>query len=194
MTSRHEVFPVSRARHLDGWLRRLLFQPDRLVDACVRTGEKVLDIGCGPGFFTLPIARKVGDTGLVIAVDVQDGMLDMLRNKAQKEGLLSRIRLHKAKPLSLGLTEPECISVAFACYVIHEVPDRAHLMQEVYTQLVPGGIFLIVEPKFEVSASEFEMTLDLAASAGFHKINPPSVFLSRAVLLRKDQAGFAEDR
>ena len=191
MTGNPKIFSVSKASHLDGWLRRLLFQPDRFVTNYVRTGDRVLDIGCGPGFFTLSIARKVGDTGLVIAVDVQEGMLDMLREKARKEGLLSRIRLHKAEPGSLALTGPENVSVAFAYYVVHEVPDAAHLMLEVYTHLVPGGTFLIVEPKFEVSASEFETTLALAVSAGFRKVNSPSVFLSRAVLLRKDQTGFA---
>ena len=181
MTGNHEVFSVSRARHLDSWLRRLLFQPDRFVNTYVRAGDTVLDIGSGPGFFTLPIARKVGDTGRVIAADLQEGMLDMLRDKAQKEGILSRIRLHKTEPRSLGLTGSACISVAFAYYVIHEVPDPAHLMQEVYPLLVPGGTFVIVEPKFEVSASEFEKTIALAVSAGFRKVSSPYVFLSRAV-------------
>jgi ubiquinone/menaquinone biosynthesis C-methylase UbiE len=63
-------------------LRRLLFQPDRVVDKYIRTGDIVLDIGCGPGFFTLPVSRKVGDTGLVFAVDLQDGMLEILKEKA----------------------------------------------------------------------------------------------------------------
>jgi ubiquinone/menaquinone biosynthesis C-methylase UbiE len=193
MTGNHEVFPASRASHLDGWLRRLLFQPDRLVDRYVRPGDTVLDIGCGPGLFTRAIARKVGDTGLVIAVDVQDGMLEILKEKAQKEGLISRIRLHKAEPQSLGLEEPERVTVAFAFYVIHEVPDAARLMQEVFALLVPSGTFLIVEPKFVVSTAEFEKTLALAASAGFRRVNSPSVFLSWAGVLRKDGGRLPEN-
>jgi len=186
MTGNHEVFPASRASHLDGWLRRLLFRPGQLVDRYVRPGDTVLDIGCGPGLFTRAIARKVGDNGLVIAVDVQDRMLEILKEKAQKEGLISRIRLHKAGPQSLGLEEPERVTVAFAFYVVHEVPDAARLMQEVFALLAPSGTFLIVEPKFVVSAAEFEKTLAMAASAGFRRVNSPSVFLSRAVLLKKD--------
>ena len=186
MSDQHEIFSVSRAGHLDGRLRHLLYQPDRFVSQYVGTGDTVLDIGCGPGFFTRPIARKVGDTGLVIAVDVQEGMLDMLRERAGKEGLLSRIRLHKAEPDSLGLAGPEQISVAFAYYVVHEVPDPIRLMKEVYTLLVPRGKFLIVEPKFEVSGPEFEKIIAVAVTAGFRRVGSPHVFLSRAVLLRKD--------
>jgi ubiquinone/menaquinone biosynthesis C-methylase UbiE len=186
MTDNHEVFPASRASHLDGWWWRTLFQPERLVDRYVRTGDTVLDIGCGPGLFTRAIARKVGDSGRVIAVDVQDGMLAILKEKAQKEGLFSRIRLHKADPQSLGLAEPWCINVAFAFYVVHEVPDPARLMQEVLALLAPGGTYLIVEPKFVVSAAEFEKTLATAASARFRRVDTPFVFLSRAVLLRKN--------
>lgn len=189
MTGDHEVFPASRAGHLDNWLRRLMFQPDRFVARYVRPGDTVLDIGCGTGLFTLALARRVGDTGRVIAVDLQEEMLEILKEKAQKEGLISRIRLHKAEPESLGLTGPERMNGAWAFYVVHEVPDAARLMQEVYTLLVPGGTFLIIEPKFVVSAAEFEQTLAVASSAGFRRAGSPSVFLSRAVLLGKDQAG-----
>ena len=48
MTGNPKIFSVSKASHLDGWLRRLLFQPDRFVTTYVRTVDKVLDIGCGP--------------------------------------------------------------------------------------------------------------------------------------------------
>lgn len=98
----------------------------------------------------------------------------------------ARIRLHRAEPRSPGLTGKEYISIAFAFYVVHEVSDIAHLMREIFTLLVQGGTFLIVEPKSGVSASEYEKTVDIAASVGFHTVNSPSVFLSRALLLRKD--------
>jgi len=186
MTGNHEVFPVSRASYLDRWWRRLKLQPGRLVDRYVRPGDTVLDIGCGTGLFTLPIARRVGENGQVIAVDVQEGMLEILKEKATPEGLLARIRLHKAEPQSLVLEYPGHIDVALGVYVVHEVPDAARLMQEVFSLLVPGGTFLIAEPKHEVPADEFETTLAMAASAGFHKVGTPFVLRSHTALLRKD--------
>ena len=154
----------------------------------VRPGDTVLDIGCGPGLFTLPIARRVGENGQVIAVDLQEGMLAILKGKAAKEGLLARIRLHTAEPQSLGLVYPGRIDVAFGCCVVHEVPDAARLMQEVFALLVPGGTFLIAEPKHEVPPDEFEKTLAMAASAGFCRAGTPFVLRSRTALLKKDGA------
>lgn len=189
MSGDHEVFPVSRASYLDGWWRQLKYQPRWLVERYVRPGDTALDIGCGPGLFTLPIARRVGENGQVIAVDLQEGMLEILKGKATRKGLIARIRLHKAEPQSLGLEYPGLIDVAFGCCVVHEVPDTARLMQEVFSLLVPGGTFIIAEPKHEVPADEFETTLAMAASAGFHSAGTPFVLWSHTALLMKDGGG-----
>jgi ubiquinone/menaquinone biosynthesis C-methylase UbiE len=191
MSGNHEVFPVSRASYLDSWRRRLKYLPSWLVNRYIRPGDTVLDIGCGPGLFTRPIARRVGENGLVIAVDVQQGMLEILKEKATHEGLEARIRFHKAESHSLALECPGRINVAFGFCVVHEVPDPARLMQEVFTLLVPGGIFLIAEPKHEVPADEFDKTLAMAAAAGFHRIGTPFVLRSRTALFRKDGAGIS---
>ncbi len=67
----HEVFPASRAGLLDSRLRRFIYRPDRLAGHYVKPGDVVLDFGCGPGFFTREFAKRAGDTGRVIAVDLQ---------------------------------------------------------------------------------------------------------------------------
>ncbi|MDP3564929.1 MAG: methyltransferase domain-containing protein [Methanoregula sp.] len=193
MSGNHEVFPVSRASYLDGWWRRLKYQPGRVVNRYVRPGDTVLDIGCGPGLFTRPIARRVGENGQVIAVDVQEGMLEILKEKAAREGLGGRIRLHKAEPQSLALDYPGRIDVAFGFCVVHEVHDPERLMREVFSLLAPGGTFLIAEPKHEIPMDEFETTLEMAASAGFHKIGTPFILRSHTALLIKDGAGLPDN-
>lgn len=194
MSGNHEVFPVSRASYLDGWWRRFKYQPGRLVNTYVRPGDTVLDIGCGPGLFTLPIARRVGENGKVIAVDLQEGMLEILKEKAAQDGILARIQLHKAESHSLALEYTGHIDVAFGCCVVHEVPDAARLMQEVFSLISPGGTFLIAEPKHEVPADEFETTLAMAASAGFIRIGTPFVLRSHTALLMKEGEGIPNNR
>lgn len=186
MSGNHEVFPVSRASYLDRWWRRLKYQPGWLVRRYVRPGDMVLDIGCGTGLFTLPIARRVGEKGQVTAVDIQEGMLEILKEKAAQEGLLPRIRLHKAEPLSLKLEYQGGFDVVFGCCVVHEIPDTDRLMREVFSLLGPGGTFIIAEPKHEVPPAEFETTLAMAASAGFHRAGTPFIFRSHSALLIKE--------
>jgi ubiquinone/menaquinone biosynthesis C-methylase UbiE len=188
MSGNHEVFPVSRACYLDGWRRHLKYQPGWLINRYVSPGDTVLDIGCGTGLFSLPGARRVGENGQVIAVDLQEGMLEILKEKATQKGLVHRIRFHKAEPHSLALNYPGRIDVALGFCVIHEIPDPARLMQEVFSLLAPGGRFVIAEPKHEVPAGEFEETLTLATSAGLSRIGTPFVLRSWTALFRKDGA------
>jgi ubiquinone/menaquinone biosynthesis C-methylase UbiE len=186
---RHRVYPASRAGSLDSRLRRLLFPPEKVLDGYIRPGDVVLDVGCGPGFFTLAMARMVGDAGEVIAVDLQEEMIRILREKATQEGLISRIRTHHAEPGSLGLIDPGRIRFALAFYVVHEVPDRARLFQELATLLALGGRLLVVEPKFIVSPQLFQEELNTAQKAGFRSIDTPRIIFSRTVLLQKEDAG-----
>ena len=78
---------------LDNRLRRYLQNPEELLGSFIHEGQTVIDIGCGPGFFTLAMARLVGENGRVIAVDIQKSMLDKLNHNAKKTGLQSRIKV-----------------------------------------------------------------------------------------------------
>ena len=134
-----------------GWLtnpvRRLITDPRRMLKGLAHPGDAVADIGCGPGFFTLPLAESVGGEGSVIAVDLQAAMLEKVRERAEKRGLMSRIRLHQCGPDSLGLADAGPLDFALAFWMIHEVPGRAGLLAEVHGALRPGGRLLAVEPK-----------------------------------------------
>ena len=77
----HEVFSAERAGYLDTGLRRFLYRPDRLAERYVKPGYRVLDFGCGPGFFTREFAKRVGENGQVFSVDLQEEMLKILRGK-----------------------------------------------------------------------------------------------------------------
>jgi ubiquinone/menaquinone biosynthesis C-methylase UbiE len=183
----HEVFSASHAGHLDSRLRRFIYRPDRLAKQYVKPGDRVLDFGCGPGFFTREFAKRVGDTGMVIAADLQQEMLDILREKLEPEGLMPRIRTHRCDPDSLGLAPDRdgTIDVAFTIFVIHEVPDAGKLFQEISSLLVPGGLLFLSEPPFIVSGGEFRETIARAEEAGLRLIERSFFFVNRAAVLMR---------
>ena len=100
------------------------------------------------------MAKMVGDTGKVIAVDVQDEMLQRVKMMAARVGLESRIITHKSLPERIGVSDK--VDFALAFYMVHEVPDAEAFLREVASLLKLKGKLLVVEPKFHVSASSFE--------------------------------------
>lgn len=188
---RHAVFPASHAGHLDSRFRRLLYRPERLAERYIQPGDRVLDFGCGPGFFTREFAKRVGDRGEVIAVDLQEEMLRILKEKMEQEGLMSRIRIYQSLPDTLNLS-PEMngtIDVAFAIFVIHEVPDPRKVFQEIASLLVPGGILFYSEPPVIVPGREFREHLAEAKDTGFTVRERRLFFVNRAAVLQKSAPG-----
>jgi ubiquinone/menaquinone biosynthesis C-methylase UbiE len=177
-----DVCSYKKAWTLDNWFRKLIQNPYKIVSKYIEAGQTVLDLGCGPGFFSLAMAELVGEKGKVISVDIQEEMLLILREKSERKGLKSRIVLHKAMPEKIGISEK--VNFALAFYMVHEVPDKKKFLSEVSSYLMPDGKFLMVEPKFHVSESSFEDTLRIARSAGLERVSEPRILFSRAVLLK----------
>jgi len=181
--ARDRVCPVEKADSLDTRLRRWMQNPKRIVGPFVQRGMTVLDIGCGPGFFTIDMARMVGETGRVIAADLQEGMLRKVEDKIQGTTLRERVVLHQCEEDKVGVSEP--IDFALAFYVVHEVPDQEALFREIAGVLKPGGKLLIVEPPFHVSKEAFERTLGNAQGAGLRLDKRPRILFNKAALLEK---------
>ncbi|MBN2567470.1 methyltransferase domain-containing protein [Candidatus Woesearchaeota archaeon] len=177
------VFPSHRAHTLDGAWRKALQHPRLLLRKYVRPGMTVLDCGCGPGFFTIELARMVGPKGRVLAVDLQQAMLDRLAVKAEAAGVAGRILLHRSGAGSSGVSENADLILAF--YLMHEVPDQGKVLWEFHRILKPGGTLYLAEPAHRVSADRFQKTLSLAGGAGFVVVKRPLVLFSRAAVLRR---------
>jgi len=165
----------------DNPLRRIVQKPEKLLEGIVRRGDLCLDLGCGFGYFTIPLARLVGPTGAVTAVDVQPQMLAGVRRRAEASGLLSRIQLQQAD--SSGLHLGVSFDFALAFWMMHEVPDQEGMLGEIKRLLKPGGRFMLAEPKGHVTLAAFHRTVSIAESVGFLKLRDLSVYFSRAVLM-----------
>lgn len=183
MRDTNHICPVERAGHLDTKIRRWAQNPRKIVGPYLKEGMTVLEVGCGPGFFTLDMAEMVGETGRVIACDLQEGMLLKVREKVQGTDLERRITLHRSDHDRIGVSEPADFVLAF--YMVHEVPDQGVFFREIHSVLKPGGLALVVEPPFHVSWRAFEQTVDWARVAGLTPVLRPKVLLSKTVLLQK---------
>jgi len=177
------VCPVENAGGLDNSVRRLLQNPRKIVSPYISKGMTVLDLGCGPGFFAVEIAKLILDSGKVIAADLQGGMLEKVIKKIIGTELEQRIELHQCQDDSIGVSEN--VDFIFAFYMIHEVPDQDKLFGELKSILKPDGKIYIIEPKFHVSKKSFEVMINRIKNIGFEIIERPKVFFSRTALLTK---------
>ena len=177
------VCPVERAGSLDNKIRRWLQNPQKILRPYLKEGMTVLDLGCGPGFFSIDMAQMVGRSGRVIASDLQEGMLQKLRGKIHGTELEDRITLHKCEENKIGVSENVDFVLAF--YIVHEVPNQEEFFNEIGSILKPNGKVFIVEPPFHVSKTAFEETIRKARDAGFTTVERPKVLLSKTVILKK---------
>jgi len=181
----NRVCPVERAGGLDNKFRRWLQNPRKILRPYIGKGMTVLDIGCGPGFFSIDMAQLVGKSGRVIASDLQEGMLQKLRDKIQGTELEERFALHKCEENKIGVSENVDFILVF--YMFHEVPNQKEFLNEIGSILKPNGQVLIVEPPFHVSKSAFEEIIRKARNAGFTLVERPKVLFSKAAVLKKGE-------
>ncbi len=176
------ICPTSYAFALNNVVRRLIHPPVKLLQPFIERGQTVLDVGCGPGHFSIAMAKLVGPAGKVIAADLQPEMLSYTKKYAARHGLLNRMAFHTCQQNRIGLEER--VDFALAFYMAHEHPNQHALLDELAEIVKPGGSFLLVEPKFHVSDDDFDETFALARQAGFFPKSTPKVHLSRAILFQ----------
>jgi ubiquinone/menaquinone biosynthesis C-methylase UbiE len=168
----------------DNPVRRLIHDPQRIVGPFVHPGDMVADIGCGMGHFSLGLARAVGPSGRVLAIDLQARQLEAVNRRAAREGLQSRIETRAAQPAE-PLPLPPGIAFALAFWMLHEVPGVDAFLAQVRDSLAPGGTFLVVEPSVHVGRAQFDDEVARAKAAGFSATPLTGIRFSRAVLLRR---------
>jgi ubiquinone/menaquinone biosynthesis C-methylase UbiE len=176
------VCPAEFAGSLDNSFRRWFHKPQKILSPYIMQGMSVLDLGCGPGVFTVELAKLVGESGKVVAADLQDGMLEIVGKKVKGTALAKIVSLHKCQENSIGIIDKVDFVLAF--WMVHEVPDHIKLFEELKSILKPDGWLYIIEPKFHVHRSAFIKMSNGLISSGFRIVERPKVFFSRAILLK----------
>jgi len=166
----------------DNAFRKLLHDPYKILQPYVKEGDTVLDVGPGIGYFTIPLAEMVGESGRVIAADIQQEMLAAIKKRAKQRDVEGRMIFQLSSSDSLNVRTKVDFILAF--WMAHEVPDKARFFAELHSLLKKGGKFLMVEPKFHVTKKEFTASVRLALKAGFTLDDSPQISLSKAALFK----------
>jgi ubiquinone/menaquinone biosynthesis C-methylase UbiE len=181
MSRDERVCPWWLAWTFDNPLRTWLHDPQKILGNRVREGMTTADIGCGMGYFSVAMARMVGPAGKVIAVDVQQMMLDLCRKRAHRAGVDDRIITLLAAPDDIRITGP--VDFALTFWMVHEVKDIPRFFGQIAVALKPGGSVLYAEPRMHVTQKRFDEILGHANAAGFSVAPGPRVGMSRVALL-----------
>ncbi len=154
---------------LDSDYRRKLQPPVGIIEGSgIKTGQRVLEIGCGSGGFTTFVARAVGPSGQVEALDIQPAMLSQLEKKlALPENQdIQNITLHQTSAYELPF-EDEVLDLVYLITVLPEIPDQSRALEEIRRVLRPGGILAVSELLMDPDYPLKETTARRCEKAGF---------------------------
>jgi ubiquinone/menaquinone biosynthesis C-methylase UbiE len=167
-------------------LRRFAHDPAAILRPYLREGMTVLEPGPGMGFFTLELARQVGPSGRVVAVDVEPRMISRLKRRLAKAGLLERTdaRVSPADSLSLNDLRGK-VDFTLAFFMVHEMPSVSRFFAEAAEAMKPDAILLLAEPSGHVKREKFEEELQAAVTAGFAVTDQPKIRRAQTALLKK---------
>jgi ubiquinone/menaquinone biosynthesis C-methylase UbiE len=131
----------------------------------LRPGQKILEMGPGPGRLLIPAAKAVSPGGEAVGIDIQQGMLDRLKARAEKEGVtnLKTVLGDAARP-----HVPEgSFDLVFLCTALGEIPDRSAALTQCYRALKPGGVLSVTEMFGDPHYQSRSTVRRLAEGAGF---------------------------
>ncbi len=137
---KHKRFPEKLAFLLNNPVRRLLSNPKELIAKFqINSGDVVVDFGCGPGYYTVPLARIANK---VIGIDFSPRMLEKAGAYARKNAV--RVDLLQSDGTQINLPDGS-VDVIILIHVFHEIEDKAKALLEFARILKHSGRLLIVE-------------------------------------------------
>ncbi len=159
------------------WLAGILeWEPGSLADTMMGTqatldrigfkpGQRVLEIGPGPGRLLIPASQRVLPGGEVVGLDIQPGMLERLTARAARAGVKNLTTV--LGDASQANFPPASFDVIYLCTVLGEIPGRAAALRQCFAALKPGGELSITEIFPDPHYQAREAVQHLAEAAGF---------------------------
>ena len=176
-------YPHQAAFLLNNSLRRTFFKPTRIVDGIGLTGsEQVLEVGPGPGFYSVEIARRLTD-GRLDLFDLQPEMLEKARRQLERAGF--RAVGFTSGQASQELPFPDnAFDAAFLAAVIGEVPDKQACLRSLGRVLKPSGRLVFAETFPDPDRLSVRQLRDLAEPANFDFVEATGSRFSDVVVFR----------
>jgi len=168
----------------DRTLRPLLYDPERIVRPFVAAGDRVVDIGCGAGYFSPTLSRLVGPAGELVLVDAQEEMLQHAVEQVRRDPLAQA----KLTPILSADSEPSLpveLDFVLMSWMLHEVGEPEGLWRTLWRCMRPAGKVLVIEPYLHVSAARWEEQLAPAETLGFARTAARGVLASRVAVLTR---------
>jgi SAM-dependent methyltransferase len=144
--------------------RGVMDAPLLVQRAGLKSGMHVLDAGCGAGRVTVEAAERVGETGEIVALDIQPAMLEKARARSKQAGV-NNVRF-MLSALGEGMLPENRFDRALLITVLGEIPDRRAGLNEIAASLKPGGILSITEMMPDPHYQTIHSIRLLADSAG----------------------------
>ena len=128
------------APSFDFWTQRVTTPlAQRLVDlVALQPADRVLDVGAGSGVVTVAVAKQIAPPGMVVGIDLSEGMLEVARGNARAAGLDERIQLRKMDAEHLEFEDGSFDAVVSLFALLH-FPDPARALREMCRVVKPGG-------------------------------------------------------
>ena len=158
--------PQAAANLIDNPLRRRIQPPDEMaVRHGIAPGMTVLEVGPGNGTYTVAAARRVGNAGKVVAVDIEPKMIERVERRAQAEGI-TNIEARVANVYDLPFDD-ETFDAITMIAVIGEIPQPEKAMREFHRVLRPAGTLAFSEMLWDPDYPRASTLTKKAAAAGF---------------------------
>ena len=178
------------SRPAEDWIRTLdasnrvarLKIDETMAKLKIQPGDVIADIGAGSGVFTLPLARKATPSGKVYAVEIEQGLVDHIANKAREQFVTN------VKPVLGRFTDPHLpapdVDLAFINDVLHHIEDRAGYLKHLAAYIKPSGRIAVIDfypergghrnqPALQITK---EQTAEWMAAIGFKPVEEFELF------------------
>ncbi len=150
--------------------------PEQIMDTVgVRAGMRIGEAGAGEGYLTFPLARRVGDRGIVYANEISEGDLETIRSRAQREGVNNIVTV--LGEIEDPLFPEKDLDMVIMVYVLHYLDRPIEFLQNLEDYLKPGAPVVIIEKNTDTKRS-----------------HPPQFMTNHQILEAIEESGYELER